>query len=110
MVASPTKVVWATPGGALNLLLAGGPGPDAHADEGPTPTRAAPPAPTASPGTSPLPADVQALVRYANDRFEAAQAALQRGDFATYGAEMAEVEKALRQLEALTGGSPSPAP
>ena len=111
VVASPTKVVWGdTLEEALNLLLAGGPGPTPTPTTGPTPTPGGTPAPTASPGTSPLPADVQALVRYANDRFEAAQAALQRGDFATYGAEMAEVEKALRQLEVLTGGSPSPAP
>ena len=59
---------------------------------------------------TPQPADVQALVQYANAHFEAAQAALRQGDFATYGAEMAEVEKTLRQLEILVGGSPTPAP
>jgi hypothetical protein len=59
---------------------------------------------------TPQPADVQALIRYANERYEAAQEALTRGDFATYGVEIAEVERTLRQLEIIAGGSATPTP
>ena len=48
------------------------------------------------------------LVAYANTHFEAAQAALRAGDFATYGTEMDKVEDALAALNALTGASPQP--
>ena len=48
------------------------------------------------------------LVAYANAHFEAAQAALRAGDFATYGHEMAKVQDALRQLDALVNVSPAP--
>jgi hypothetical protein len=51
---------------------------------------------------------VTALVEYANDHFEKAQAALRAGDFATYGSEMAKVQDALRQLEQLVRVSPAP--
>ena len=64
---------------------------------------------TTGPHVTPQPDDIQALIRYANEHFEAAQAALRQGDFATYGDEMAEVERTLQQLEVLTG-SPTPAP
>jgi uncharacterized protein len=115
VVASPTRVVWGdTLEEALTLLLAGGPGPVPTPTPSPGPSAspgASPtPAPTAGPNVTPQPDDVQALIRYANERFEAAQAALQRGDFATYGEEIAEVERTLQQLEVLTGGSPTPAP
>jgi hypothetical protein len=112
VVASPTRVVWGNSlEEALTSLLAGtGPSPGPTPTPAPTPSPGGSPAPTASPGTTPLPSDVQALVTYANERFAAAQAALQRGDFATYGTEIAEVEKTLHQLAILTGGSPSPAP
>jgi len=115
VVASPTKVVWGdTLEEALTLLLAGGPGPlptptpspGPSASPGASPT----PGPTSGPNVTPQPDDVQALIRYANERFEAAQAALQRGDFATYGEEIAEVERTLQRLEGLAGGSPTPAP
>jgi hypothetical protein len=46
---------------------------------------------------------VASLVTYANSHFEAAQQALHNGDFATYGAEMAKVESALKRLGELTG-------
>ena len=59
---------------------------------------------------TPQPDDVQALIQYANEHFEVAQAALRQGDFATYGSEIAEVERTLPQLEILVGGSPTPAP
>jgi hypothetical protein len=55
---------------------------------------------------------VAALVEYANQHFELAQQALRNGDFATYGKEIALVQQALSQLDALVGAStgPSPAP
>ena len=62
------------------------------------------------PDGTPQPDDVQALIQYANLHFELAQAALRQGDFATYGAEIAEVEKTLARLEILVAGSPTPAP
>jgi hypothetical protein len=113
VVASPTRVEWGnTLEEALNRLVAGGPGPGPSPTPTPNPSPGASPtpAPTPGPGTTPSPDDVQALIRYANDHFDAAQAALRSGDFATYGAEMAEVQKTLARLEILTGGSPTPAP
>ncbi len=115
VVASPTKVVWGdTLDEALNLLLAGGPGPtptpSPSPGASPSPGVSPTPSPTSGPNVTPPPADVQALIRYANERFAAGQEALRRGDFATYGVEMDEVAKTLRQLEILAGGSPSPTP
>jgi hypothetical protein len=115
VIASPTTVVWGdTLDEALRLLLAGG------FRGGGTPT----PAPSASPGASATPApsgpiatppaDIQALVDYANEHFERAEAALRAGDFATYGQEIALVEEALQRLDLLVnasappGASPSP--
>ena len=49
-----------------------------------------------------------ALVAYANQHFELAQAALRNGDFATYGVEIAKVQDALRQLNLLVAPSASP--
>ena len=112
VVASPTTIVWAdTLGEALNELLAkqgtGGPptpGPEPTA----TPRPGATPGPTATPAPGgPLPADVAALVDYANTHFERAQTALRAGDFATYGTEMDLVQTALVRLGELTG---TPAP
>jgi uncharacterized membrane protein (UPF0182 family) len=117
VIASPTTVVWGDSlDEALRLLLAGG-----FRGGGGTPT----PAPSASPGASATPApsggpiatppaDVQALVDYANEHFERAEAALRAGDFATYGQEIALVEEALQRLDLLVnasappGASPSP--
>jgi uncharacterized protein len=111
VLASPTKIVWGdTLEGALTLLLAGGPEPTPTPTPGPSPSPGGSPAPTASPGTTPAPTDVQALIRYANEQFEAAQEALRRGDFAAYGVHIAQVERALAQLDVLAGGSPTPAP
>ena len=122
VVASSTHVVWgATLSEALSKFLAeeasGGPGPSPAPNPSPSPsggpvaTPSPAPTPSGSPGpaVSPPPGDVTALVAYANQHFEAAQAALRRGDFATYGAELELVRQALAQLQALTAnGSPAP--
>ncbi len=49
-----------------------------------------------------------ALIAYANQHFELAQAALRDGDFATYGAEIAKVQQALQELSGLVSPAPSP--
>ena len=113
-MASPTKVVWGdTLEQALTLLLAGSgppPIPSPRPGASPSPGASQTPSPTSGPNVTPPPADVAALIRYANAHFELAQEALRRGDFATYGVEIAEVERTLRQLDVVAGGSPSPAP
>ena len=111
VLASSTVVVWGdTLKQSIDLLLAGGFG--GTGGPSPSPSPSGPPGATPTPGpTGPapsLPAGVQALVTYANDHFERAQAALRAGDFATYGTEIALVQEALRQLGSLTGGSPAP--
>ena len=114
IVASPTTVVWGnTLRDALDQLLrdqAGGPGPGPS--PGPTPTPGASPTPTPTgspgPGPTPPPGDVAALVEFANLHFELAQQALRDGNFAKYGEEIALVEQALSQLDALVSSSPAP--
>jgi uncharacterized membrane protein (UPF0182 family) len=112
IVASPTTVVWAdTLRQALDQLLtdqAGGPGPGESPGPSPTPGPSATPTPSATPGpgASPPSGDVAALVAYANQHFELAQQALRDGDFARYGDEIALVQQALSQLNALVGASP----
>ena len=123
VVASPTTIVWGDSlAEALTLLLAAqGEAPSPSPTPGPSPGPSATPGPPATPGPSGtpgpsvtpppatgLPADVPGLVDYANTHFEAAQAALRAGDFATYGAEMDKVEDALAALGGLTGASPQP--
>jgi uncharacterized membrane protein (UPF0182 family) len=118
IVASPTTVVWAnTLRQALDQLLVDQEaGPGASPPPGPTPTPGPTATPTPSgspgPGASPPAGDVAALVEYANTHFELAQQALREGDFARYGEEIALVQQALSQLDALVGAStgPSPAP
>jgi uncharacterized membrane protein (UPF0182 family) len=116
IVASPTTIVWGDSlEEALNALLrdqGGGPGPSPSPTPAPTPGASGSPGPTATPGAEPTPpsGDVAALVAYANQHFELAQQALRDGDFARYGAEITLVQRALSQLEELTGGSPSPSP
>jgi hypothetical protein len=51
---------------------------------------------------------VAALVEYANQHFELAQQALRDGNFAKYGEEIALVQQALSQLDALVGASTAP--
>jgi uncharacterized membrane protein (UPF0182 family) len=115
VVATSRKIVWgSTLSEALNLLLAGAAGPTPtptptpSATPSPGPTASPGPTPTGGPGETPPAGDVAALVAYANDHFEKAQAALRAGDFATYGQEMAKVQDALRQLDALVNVSPAP--
>ena len=58
-----------------------------------------------SPETSrPLSDDVAILALEASDHYEAAQAALAAGDWATYGKELAQVEAILQKMVALTEG------
>jgi uncharacterized membrane protein (UPF0182 family) len=109
VVASPTTVVWGpTLADALHLIVNGaGPGPS------PTPGPSGGPGPSASPGPTVgpgLPTDVPGLIAYANVHFEAAQAALRNGDFATYGREIDLVRQALGKLDILAGPSPAPSP
>ncbi len=116
VVASPTKVVWATTlGGSLSLLLAqsgASPPPSASPSPAPSGGPTASPTPSASsgPGSSPPADDVAALIAYANQHFELAQEALRKGDFATYGAEIAKVQQALQRLDVLVPSSSSPQP
>jgi len=129
VVASPSTVVWGPDlSTALKLLLANqavappSPSPGAPSPGAPSPSAgpsATPggPSPSVAPSISPapgpigLPSDVARLVTYANVHFEAAQAALRAGDFATYGSEIARVQAALRRLgQVAPGVSASPAP
>jgi uncharacterized membrane protein (UPF0182 family) len=112
VVASPTTVVWGrTLSEALNQLLGTGPTPTPTPTPtpgpsgGPSPTPGGSPAPTVGPE---LPADVPGLIAYANAHFEAAQAALRNGDFATYGREIGLVQAALSRLDVLAGPTPAP--
>ena len=114
VVASPTTIVWGDSlTEALTALIAKqgvvtGPGTTPTPGPTVTPAPGVTPGPTATPAPGgELPADVTALVDYANTHFELAQAALRAGDFATYGDEMDKVQVALVRLGALTG---TPAP
>jgi uncharacterized membrane protein (UPF0182 family) len=53
--------------------------------------------------TIPLTTDVAELAQLASDHFEAAQEALQAGDWATYGEELDKMEDVLRTLVRVTG-------
>ena len=119
VVASTTDVVWdSTLSGALTKLLANSPSssPPPGASPSPGPSSApssgpsSGPTPTATPGAGATPpaGDVAALIAYANQHFELAQAALREGDFATYGAEIAKVQQALQELSGLVSPAPSP--
>jgi uncharacterized membrane protein (UPF0182 family) len=115
VLASSTTVVWGnTLQEALNLLLAGGfsgngggGGTSPGSSPGPSPGVTPAPTPSGGPVATP-PADVQALVAYANLHFELAQAALRNNDFATYGQELGLVQQALQKLQLLVGASPVP--
>ncbi|MEX1253884.1 MAG: UPF0182 family protein [Dehalococcoidia bacterium] len=94
---------------ALEVVLGQAP-PSTPVADGGTPTT---PTATPGPGETPEPTstaaatavpsdDVATLIQQANDAFERAQTALQNGDFATYGDEIAEVERLLQRLAELT--------
>jgi uncharacterized membrane protein (UPF0182 family) len=75
------------------------------------------PAATPSPGATPSPSaapvggDLGALIAEAEDAFRDGQTALQRGDFAAYGAAQDRLEQAIARLAAAEGGSsPRPSP
>jgi hypothetical protein len=114
-------VVWGTTlAEALRLLLESegspvppsptpGPTPDPGASPGASPTATPSATPTPDPA-DPLPDDVAGLIDYANRHFELAQQALQAGDFARYGEEIALVEAALQRLETLAPGLIAPSP
>jgi hypothetical protein len=113
ILATPTQVVWdSTLGGALNRLLSSSPGASPPPSSGPSPSSGPTPSPSvgpsAGPGSTPPAGDVAALIAYANQHFELAQAALRNGDFATYGVEIAKVQQALQQLDQLVPASPNP--
>jgi hypothetical protein len=68
----------------------------------PAPASATPTAAAATATPVPLTGDAAELARQASEAYERAQAALQAGDFATYGEEIAEVERLLQRLAELT--------
>ena len=86
-------------------------GEGAAASAGPAPAEqpasAAPPA-AAAPGD--VTQQIYDLARQADAHYAAAQAALQKGDWATYGTEMNAVEQLIKQLVTLTGPAPTPQP
>jgi uncharacterized protein len=108
VVATPSKVVWAdTLAQALRLAVG--------EDEATPPVTGPPPiaGPAPSPGAvatprpgDDLPADVDALIRSANEHFLRAQEAIGAGDYVTYGREMALVQEALDRLAQLTEAPP----
>lgn len=53
-------------------------------------------------------AQIQSLIAQANQHYQAAYAALARGDFTTFGSEMQTVGQLLQQLQAVTGASSTP--
>jgi uncharacterized membrane protein (UPF0182 family) len=87
-----------------------------------TDPNATPPTGSATPGTTPsasptpsaatpttaagLPGTVPELAREADAAYQRAQAALQQGDFATYGTEIQRVEELIQEIVRLTGENP----
>jgi uncharacterized membrane protein (UPF0182 family) len=67
---------------------------------------------TSSPAPSGLPTDVSGLLRYANQRLAAAEAAQARGDSVAYAQQVQQLQAALNALNTLIGGAlvPSPSP
>jgi hypothetical protein len=122
VVGTPSQVVWGdTLADALNQIYAGAGAitPGTSGAPGATPTPGASGStspPTATPGSSSTPGALpsfstsgttQELVAEANAHFEAAQAAAQKLDWATYGSEMKIVQQLLTELENSVG---TPAP
>ena len=74
---------------------------------------AAPPPTNQPPPTTYTPqqiAQIQSLVAQAKEHYDAAYAALKRGDLTTFSTEMAKVGDILQQLQALIGASSTPSP
>ena len=122
IVGTPSQVVWGdTLQDALNQIYAGqgsinpgsSPAPGATPTPGSTSTLSPPTAtptaagtPTAQPSIT-LGGNAQELVAEASAHFAAAQAAAQKGDWATYGSEMKLVQQLLTELQNAVG---TPAP
>lgn len=79
--------------------------PPLTSTESPTPPAEIEPGVEATPATptEPLSDDLNQLAITASDHYEAAQEALQRGDWATYGEELEKMKAALDALVRLTG-------
>lgn len=75
------------------------PAPTPGATPLPTPSARGTPAPTATAA----PADINALIREANERFQRAQQLLQQGDFSGYGEEIERLGQILQRLMELSG-------
>jgi uncharacterized membrane protein (UPF0182 family) len=65
------------------------------------------PPPTITPAVE---AQIQDLIKQANAHYQAAYAALAKGDLATFATEMQTVGQILQQLQQLTGGTSGPTP
>ena len=90
-------------GAAAPTLPGAAPGqvqPGTTASPTPSPT---PGGPTATPSPAGTPGSVAELARQADAAYQRAQEALRRGDFATYGAEIARVQQLIQQLVQQTG-------
>jgi uncharacterized membrane protein (UPF0182 family) len=85
------------PGAQPGATPAPGTTPAATPTATPTPRPATTPAPAATPGS------IGALAREADAAYQRAQEALRRGDFATYGQEIARVEELIRQIVQQSG-------
>jgi uncharacterized membrane protein (UPF0182 family) len=117
VVGTPTQVVWGdTLQDALNQIYAGagatGGSPGASPSPGASATAPPSPTPTAGGTPTPLPSvsytgNAQQLAAQIAAHFQAAQEAAQRGDWATYGAEMKTVQQLIEQLQQVVG---TPAP
>jgi uncharacterized protein len=124
VVGTQSQVVW---GNSLDDALTqiysgqgaitpgGSPAPGASS----SPSLSPPPATATATSATPQPSvsfsgTAQQLIAEANSHFQAAQAAAGRGDWVTYGKEMATVQQLLSQLETVLGtpppASPTPGP
>jgi hypothetical protein len=56
------------------------------------------PTPTSTPPSGGAPLSIGQLAREADAAYQRAQEALRQGDFATYGVEIAEVERLVQQI------------
>jgi uncharacterized membrane protein (UPF0182 family) len=89
--------------GALSSLLLAEPGEIVVEEDGETAVSTETDTDTTPVEVAPIDASVEELISSANAHFEAAQAAQQNGDWATYGAELEALENDLARLIELTG-------